>query len=73
MRDIKELQVWKEDFLTSLSFDGMDELDEELFLLNNKCENINKIYFVLEDWIDLDANFGLIQSTLISDDFEFFE
>jgi hypothetical protein len=70
MRDIKELQVWKEECLTSLNFDGMDEFDEELFLLNNKCENINKILFTLEDWI---AHNALNQLDLIDEDLEFYE
>ncbi len=70
MRDIKELQVWKEECLTSLNFDGMDEFDEELFLLNNKCENINKILFTLEDWIGPEANNALNQA---DEDLEFYE
>lgn len=70
MRDIKELQVWKEEYLTSLNFDGMDEFDEELFLLNNKCENINKILFAVEDWI---AHNVLNQLDLLDEDLEFYE
>lgn len=73
MRDIKELQVWKEEYLTSLNFDGMDEFDEELFLLNNKCENINKILFAVEDWIAPDANNVLNQLDLLDEDLEFYE
>ena len=70
MRDIKELQVWKEECLTSLNFDGMDEYDEELFLLNNKCENINKILFTFEDWITPEANNARNQ---LDEDLEFYE
>ncbi len=73
MRDIKELQVWKEECLTSLNFDGMDEFDEELFLLNNKCENINKILFTVEDWIVPDTNNALNQLDLLDEDLEFYE
>lgn len=73
MRDIKELQVWKEECLTSLNFDGMDEFDEELFLLNNKCENINKILFAVEDWIAPEANNVLNQLDLLDEDLEFYE
>ena len=70
MRDIKELQVWKEECLTSLKVDGMDEFDEELFLLNNKCENINKIIFTLEDWIGHNALNHLAQ---VDEDLKFYE
>lgn len=73
MRDIKELQVWKEEYLTSLNFDGMDEFDEELFLLNNKCENINKILFTLEDWIAPEASNALNQLDLLDEDLEFYK
>lgn len=73
MRDIKELQVWKEECLTSLNFDGMDEYDEELFLLNNKCENINKILFTFEDWITPEANNARIQLDQLDEDLEFYE
>lgn len=70
MRDVRELQVWKEECLTSLKGDDMDEFDEELFLLNNKCENINKILFALEDWIGPEANATL---NLVDEDLEFYE
>ncbi len=73
MRGIKELQVWKEECLTSLNFDDMDEYDEELFLLNNKCENINKIMFTFEDWITPEANNARIQLDQLDEDLEFYE
>lgn len=73
MRDIKELQVWKEECLTSLNFDDMDEFDEELFLLNNKCENINKIIFAIEDWIAPEANIAFNQLDQVDEDIEFYE
>lgn len=73
MRDIKELQVWKEEYLTSLKVDGVDEFDEELFLLNNKCENINKFLFTLEDWIGPEVNNALNHLEQVDEDLEFYE
>jgi|GEM_PF-4627811 len=72
MRDINEFQVWKEEYITSLNIDDMDEFDEELFLLNKNCENINITLFDLEDWIDPQINLRLSKIALESDDFKFY-
>jgi len=73
MRDIKELQVWKEDCLTSLSFYDMDEFDEALFIFNRKREKINELYLNLDDWIDPDTDRRLSKIALDNEDVIFSE